>query len=66
MANSENMRRSELQTEAMIIQSLLNAAMALQAGGHHDDSAEVLEIAHSKSKNLNNALDIVNPKEFAV
>ncbi len=58
-----NMTRAELQSEALIIQSLLNAAMALQCGTQTHETMAVVEMAHDRARNLNHALDSLNMDE---
>lgn len=54
------MTRDEMQTEALIIESLLTAVMALHSGNNPQDAINLIEMAQSRAEKLNNALDSVN------
>lgn len=60
-----NMTRAELQSEALIIQSLLNAAMALQCATEKHETMAVIEMAHDRARGLNHSLDSLNMDEVA-
>ncbi|WP_170545283.1 hypothetical protein [Ruegeria arenilitoris] len=58
--------RAELQQEALIIESLLEAATALVGGNDSGDNMiVVMEMAQDRAKKLNAALDSVNHPELA-
>lgn len=57
------MTREQMQTEALIIQTLLNTAMAMQSGLKPEDGLTMVEMAHDRAKHLNFALDSVNAPE---
>lgn len=65
MKNPVEMTRDEMQTEALVIQSLLNAVMALHSGDNPQDAISLIEMAHDRSEKLNCALDSVNAPEVA-
>ena len=59
------MTRDQMQSEALIIQCLLNSAMALSGDPDPDHGFTLIEMAHGRAKRLNSALDSVNaPKEM--
>lgn len=60
MKNPVKMTRDEMQTEAMIVENLLDAAMALFAGGSTSESMDLIGMAGTRAARLNEALDIVN------
>lgn len=59
------MTRDQMQTEAMIIENLLDAAMALFAGDSTSESMDLIEMAGKRAAKLNEALDSVNAPEVA-
>lgn len=60
------MTRDQMQSEALIIESMHNAVMALwSAADPADDAYTLVERAHARARNLNAALDSVNDKEAA-
>ena len=54
------MNHQEMQTEALIIESLLGAALAMSAEDDREDCLLMIEKAQARAKRLNEALDIVN------
>lgn len=62
-ANELKLTRGEMQDEFMIIESLLNAAMALSAVDSPKEIFSIVEMAHSRAHLLNRALDSVNTVE---
>lgn len=54
------MTRDEMQTEALIIQSLLDAASAMFGDADRQDCFDLIEKASGRAQRLNNALDSVN------
>ncbi|MBZ0127973.1 MAG: hypothetical protein K8F59_02550 [Rhodobacteraceae bacterium] len=60
---SRQMTRAQMQTEALIIESLLNAVMTLFAGDNAQDSITLIEMACERAEKLNCALDSVNWRE---
>lgn len=54
------MTRREMQTEAMVIKSLLGAAISLHARSDPQDAMTVIEMAHRCAHRLDIALDAVN------
>lgn len=63
-APEPKLTRGEMQDEAMIIGSLLNAAMALSAVESPKEIFSIVEMAHSRAYQLNQALDSVNTVEI--
>ena len=62
--SNTKMTRSDMQSEALAIQSRLNAAMALRSVSDPDDEATtIVEMAHGRAARLNAALDSVNALE---
>ena len=57
------MTRQEMQDEAMVIKSLLGAAISLHAGSDPQDAMSVIEMAHKRAHRLDTALDAVNAPE---
>jgi hypothetical protein len=53
-------KRAQMQTEAMIIESLLNAAEAIFSSDTIEDALPLIEQARSRAAALNVALDSVN------
>lgn len=62
-ANRPRMTRDEMQVEAMIIESLLSAAMALNAGGNQSEVFQMMHMAHIRADKLNQALDSLHSPE---
>ena len=56
-ANGEELSRADMQCEAVIIETLLDAAMATRGGTNPDEAYELVEIAHRRATELNRALD---------
>lgn len=54
------MTREEMQTEALIIESLLDAAMAMQSEDDREDCFQMIEMASRRASRLNRALDSIN------
>lgn len=52
--------REEMQTEALIIESLLDAAMAMQSESDREDCFQMIEMASRRANRLNKALDVIN------
>ena len=64
MTKSEiTMTRDQIQTEALTIESLLEAAMAINGGVKPEDGLTILGMAHDRAQHLNRALDSVNLPE---
>jgi hypothetical protein len=59
------MTREEMQIEAVIIESLLSAVVALHSGNNSQDAIILIEMAHDRAEQLNAALDCVNVLEVA-
>lgn len=59
------MTRDQMQTEALIIESLLNTAMAFQSGTNPQDALMMVEMAHDRASQLNRALDSINAPKVA-
>lgn len=57
------MTRDEMQNTALIIESLLDAAMALNLTDSNEDMLRMIEMAHDRAAHLNTALDSVNAPE---
>ncbi|WP_300071131.1 hypothetical protein [uncultured Ruegeria sp.] len=63
MTNSKTGNYSHLQPEVVAIQSLISAAMAVQAA--EDDCSQtmtILEMAYERARNLNARFDIVKAR----
>lgn len=58
------MSRGDLQAEALIIEMLIDAAIAVNAGLNPSDAFELMEMAQARAAHLNRALDIVNKPEL--
>lgn len=56
--------RAQMQTEALIIQTLLGSVMALYSGTKPQDAIELVEMAQDRAMLLNNALDSQNAPEL--
>lgn len=54
------MNRCEMQTEALIIESLLNAAIAIFGSNDPQDALIMVGMAHDHAEKLNTALDSTN------
>ncbi|UAB89682.1 hypothetical protein I5192_03080 [Ruegeria sp. SCSIO 43209] len=55
------MTRDEMQSEALTIKCLLNAAMAMRnAPDPNDETILLIEMAHQRAAKLNTALDAIN------
>lgn len=66
MATKNTMTRDQMQSEALVIKSLLNATMALRnAPDPNDEAILLIEMAHQRSAKLNAALDAVNSQPSA-
>ena len=63
MTHRIQMTRSEMQTEALVIEALLNAAMAMHGSLDPNDALPMVELAHDRAQRLGNALDVVNAPE---
>ena len=59
MSNGK-MTRSEMQTETLIIESLLNAAMSMHYEADREDCFLMIEKASNRVRRLNTALDSIN------
>lgn len=56
--------RAQMQSEALVIQSMLSAVMALRSVPDPDDQTmTIVEMAHGRAERLNAALDSVNALE---
>ena len=60
---NRQMTRCEMQTEALIVENLLEAAMSLQADTDRQDAVTLIEMAHARIQRLGTALDSVNAPE---
>ena len=62
--NCENqdirMTRDQMQTEALVVETLLDAVMALNCSTDSSEAGELLQLAHDRARQLNFALDSVN------
>lgn len=66
MQNGPKMLRCEMQREAMAIEALLNAAMAIHASPDPEqgiDQLDLIEMATTRANRLSSALDVVNAPE---
>ena len=57
--------RDQMQTEALTIETLLDAVMALYGSFDHTEMIELVEMAQKRAKRLNTALDSVYVRENA-
>lgn len=57
------MTREQMQNEALIIESLLNSAMALHSGTDPHEAMTMVEMAHDRAAQLNRALDSINASD---
>ncbi|MEM6890771.1 MAG: hypothetical protein AAF636_21950 [Pseudomonadota bacterium] len=55
--------RDVLQTEALVIETLLEAASAMHGATRREQSLELIEMAQARARALNVALDSINCKE---
>ena len=55
--------REQMQTEALTIESLLDAAMAMFGSFDRTEMIELIEMAQMRAKRLNTALDSIYEKE---
>ena len=61
MINSNvSMTRCQVQTEALIIESLLNAVMAIQSSEDPQEAVVIVELACDRARRLNVAMDSIN------
>ena len=54
------MTRQEMQTEALVIENLLDAALVMQSDQNREESVRVIEMAQGRIERLGRALDSVN------
>lgn len=59
------MTRIQFQTEALAVQCLLEASMALFSADSTDDAYTLTEMAFTRAKGLNCALDCVNEPDLS-
>ena len=59
----KQMTRGQLQTAALVIESLLNSVMALNSRVDPDYGFTLVEMAHARAVKLNTSLDEVNGAE---
>lgn len=57
--------REQMQTEAMIIESLLSGIMAMQSGTYREEAVTLIEMAHDRARKLCDALDSIHEKTEA-
>ncbi|MCR9088681.1 MAG: hypothetical protein NXH97_18270 [Rhodobacteraceae bacterium] len=57
---SVRMTQDQMQTEALVIETLLEAVVALSCSTKSSDAAELIDMAQSRARQLNIALDLVN------
>ena len=57
------MTRGEMQTEALVIESLLSTAMAYFSSKNPEEMMTIIEMAHERARKLNEALDSINAPE---
>ncbi|MEO1641462.1 MAG: hypothetical protein AAFU41_19690 [Pseudomonadota bacterium] len=62
---NKSMSRDEMQTEALVVETLLSAAMALLGSGDTDATFTMIETAQEKARKLQSALDSVNAPQVA-
>ena len=55
--------REEMQTEALVIETLLEAASAMHGATRREQSFELIEMAQARASALKAALDSINRKE---
>ena len=60
MPDQFKMTRQEMQTEALVIENLLDAALVMQCDPNREDSVRVIEMAQGRIERLGRALDSVN------
>lgn len=65
MPDKHKMTRDQMQTEAMIIETLLTSVMALNSAPQTEDTFTLIDMAHNRACRLNQALDRVNAPEEA-
>jgi hypothetical protein len=58
--SKDKMTREQMQTEALIIESLLDAAMAMHSEVDREDCFQMIEKASARANRLNRALDSIN------
>lgn len=64
MTSSPNqMTRVQMQTESMIVESLIGTALAFFSCPDPSDAIYLLDMAHQRARRLNEALDNVNEPE---
>lgn len=57
------MSRMDMQTEALIIESLLNAVIAMAGDTDREFTIAIVEMAHERARGLNEALDSTHAPE---
>ena len=60
MPDELKMTRQEMQTEALVIENLLDAALVMQSDQNREESVRVIEMAQGRIERLGRALDSVN------
>lgn len=64
MPNPETkMTRAEMQKEALVIESLIDAANAICGGRKPEEARELLVLAHERARQLHEALDVIYAPE---
>jgi len=59
------MTRSDIQTESMCIELLLDAALGMFSTESPGDAIELIEMAQARARKINEACDMVNQRKAA-
>ena len=60
MPDEFKMTRQEMQTEALVIENLLDAALVMQCDPNREETVQIIEMAQGRIERLGRALDSVN------
>ncbi|WP_306111523.1 MULTISPECIES: hypothetical protein [Roseovarius] len=60
MPDEFKMTRQEMQTEALVIENLLDAALVMQSDPNRQETVQIIEMAQGRIERLGRALDSVN------
>ncbi|MGK7652407.1 hypothetical protein ACSQ76_08330 [Roseovarius sp. B08] len=60
MPDEIKMTRQEMQTEALVIENLLDAALVMQGDPNREETVQIIEMAQGRIERLGRALDPVN------
>lgn len=60
MPDQFKMTRQEMQTEALVIENLLDAALVMQCDPNRQETVQIIEMAQGRIERLGRALDSVN------